>query len=122
MLVVRMASLLLCLPRRNIAVAPTFFASVIPSWRMIGDSVNVVVAILVALLSMLNVALVLASVPVPICVFVAITIMISVAITLPLPVALCLCLIRSCLGLYFFREFHRTLCPGATREQQYGRT
>jgi len=117
-LVVRMASLLLCLAWRNVAISPTFFAAVIPSRRMIGDSVDVIVAIVVPPLSMLDVALVLVSIPITVGVLVAITIMISIAVMLTLAVALCLRLARPCLGLHFFRQFHRTLCPGGTREQQ----
>jgi hypothetical protein len=118
MVVVRMASLLLCLSWRNIAVAPTSFVPVIPSRRIIGDSVNVVVAIMVALFSMGNMMLVLVSIPVPVGIIAAITIMISVTIMVTLPVAVCLRLIRSCFGLHFCSELLRHLCPSGTGEQQ----
>jgi hypothetical protein len=99
--VVRMAALLLCLSRRNVAVAPPGFAPMVPARRIIGDSVNVVVAIMVAVFSIRNVTLVLVSIPVPVSIIAAITIMISVPIMLTLPVALCLRLVRSCLCLDF---------------------
>jgi hypothetical protein len=85
---------------------------------MIRDSVNMVITIVVTLLSMGNVMIVLVSIPVSIRIFAAVTIMISVAVVLPLPVALCLRLVRSRLGLYFLRQFHGTLCPSGTCEQQ----
>jgi hypothetical protein len=112
--VVRMASLLLCLSGRNVAVAPTSFAAVIPSRRIIGDSVNVVVAIVVAIFSMGNVALVL----VPIAIPVGVTAVITAVIRVTLPVAVCLRLVRSCLCFHFGGELLRHLCPSATGEQQ----
>lgn len=77
-----------------------------------------VITIVVTLLSMGNVMIVLVSIPVSIRIFAAVTIMISVAVVLPLPVALCLRLVRSRLGLNFLSQFHGTLCPSGTCEQQ----
>lgn len=100
---VRMAALLLCLSRGNIAIPPTSFTAVVPSRWVIGDSVYVVVAIVIVLFSIGHVMIVLVSIAIAVCIDAVIAIMISVDIVRTLPIAFCLRLVCSCLSFDFLR-------------------